>query len=81
MDPRRADCEARLPLPSASPPCLPRVCRYRSGIEGVTPQAVLLAAQRHLHPDRLTAVVVGDASVLRPQLAALGREIVDLELD
>jgi zinc protease len=55
-------------------------CRYRSGIEQVQPADVLAAAQRHLHPDRQTVVVAGDAKSLRPQLERLGMPIEELKL-
>jgi len=45
--------------------------RYRSRIREVTPTRVLLAAQRHLHPDKLQVVVVGDAGVVREPLERL----------
>jgi zinc protease len=45
--------------------------RYRDGIRGVTSEDVLAAAQRHLHPDRLRTVVVGDPATIRTPLTAL----------
>ena len=39
--------------------------RYRAEVRAVTPDAVLQAAQRHLHPDRLQLVVVGAAEGLK----------------
>ena len=39
--------------------------RYRAEVRAVTPDAVLQAAQRHLHPDRLQLVVVGAAEALQ----------------
>lgn len=45
---------------------------YRAHIRGVTVDSVLAAARRHLDPDKMQAVVVGDASVVRPQLDELG---------
>ena len=44
---------------------------YRSRISQVTPARVLAAAQRHLHPDQLQVVVVGDASSIREPLLRL----------
>jgi zinc protease len=44
---------------------------YRAHVRSVTSDGVLRAAQRHLHPDRLQAVVVGDASLIRGHLEAL----------
>lgn len=44
---------------------------YRSRIRAVTAESVQMAAQQHLHPDRLQAVAVGDPSVAE-KLRALG---------
>src|SRR5438874_11534449 len=41
---------------------------YRNNIRAVTLDAVLEAARRHLHPDQLQTVVVGDARVIRDSL-------------
>ncbi|HVM30918.1 MAG TPA: pitrilysin family protein [Candidatus Limnocylindrales bacterium] len=42
--------------------------RYRPAIAAVTGGEVLAAAQRHIHPDELSIVVVGDAATLESQL-------------
>ncbi|HEX2718709.1 MAG TPA: pitrilysin family protein [Gemmatimonadaceae bacterium] len=44
---------------------------YRDGIRAVTAEDVLAAAQRHLHPERLRTVVVGDPATTRSSLEAL----------
>jgi zinc protease len=44
---------------------------YRNNIRAVTLDAVLEAARRHLHPDQLQTVVVGDARVIRDSLGDL----------
>src|SRR5258708_25912778 len=44
---------------------------YRAHIRAVTADSVLAAARRHLHPSRLQAGVVCDASALRRPLAEL----------
>ena len=44
---------------------------YRSKVRAVTTGGVLRAAQRHLHPDRLRVVVVGDPGVVAAPLAAV----------
>ena len=44
---------------------------YRRRISEVTPADVLQAAERHLHPDELQVVVVGDASAVREPLERL----------
>jgi zinc protease len=43
----------------------------RRGIAAVEPGSVLELARRHLHPERLVAVAVGPAAVLRSQLSAV----------
>ena len=45
--------------------------RYRERVRGVTRDQILDAATRHLHPDALQLVVVGDPAVVRDRLAAL----------
>jgi zinc protease len=45
---------------------------YRDRVELVTPEDVQRAARRYLHPDRLTIVLVGDASAFADELEALG---------
>lgn len=44
---------------------------YRSRIGAVTMQHVLEAAQTHVKPEELQIVVVGNATILRPQIDAL----------
>ncbi|HET9775732.1 MAG TPA: pitrilysin family protein, partial [Gemmatimonadaceae bacterium] len=44
---------------------------YRQRVRGVTTADVLRAAQRHLHPDRLRIVVVGDPAVIATPLAEI----------
>jgi zinc protease len=45
--------------------------RYRSRVRAITREQILEAAQRHLHPEMLQMVVVGDPSVIRDPLAAM----------
>jgi predicted Zn-dependent peptidase len=45
--------------------------RYRENIRNVSVGDVLLAAQKHIHPDELQTIVVGDASVIRASLAGI----------
>jgi zinc protease len=54
---------------------------YRARIRAVTARSVLNAAQWHLDPSRLQAVVVGDESIVRGQLEklAFGPLIADTE--
>lgn len=54
--------------------------QYQQGIQGVTAAGVHAAAQRHLHPDQQTIVVVADADRVRPGLQKLGLPIVPVEL-
>jgi len=44
---------------------------YRSHVRGVTTEGVLRAAQRHLHPDELRIVVVGDPAVVATSVEAV----------
>ena len=44
---------------------------YRARVRAVTTQDVLRAAQRHLHPDQLRIVVVGDPGVIVTPLAEI----------
>ncbi|MGI9077648.1 MAG: M16 family metallopeptidase [Gemmatimonadaceae bacterium] len=44
---------------------------YRAHIRAITPDRVLTVAQRHLHPDQLQVVVVGDASATQGPLERL----------
>jgi zinc protease len=45
--------------------------RYRSHVRAITREQILDAAQRHLHPEMLQMVVVGDPGVIRDPLAAM----------
>jgi len=45
--------------------------RYRARVRAITSDQILEAAQRHLHPDALQMVVVGDPSVVRAPLEAM----------
>jgi predicted Zn-dependent peptidase len=49
---------------------------YRDAIRAVTGEEVLRVARTHLHPERLTFCIVGDASQVRAPLEALGRGAV-----
>ncbi|NUO63560.1 MAG: insulinase family protein [Gemmatimonadaceae bacterium] len=51
---------------------------YRANIESVTTTDVLEAAQRHLHPERLRIVVIGDPAEVAGPLAALDAGPVSL---
>src|SRR6202521_4528964 len=44
---------------------------YRRNIRGVSADAVLKAAQSHLHPDELQTIVVGDARAIRDSVSGL----------
>lgn len=45
--------------------------RYRERVRAITTEQILEAAQRHLHPDALQMVVVGDPSVVRAPLEVM----------
>jgi zinc protease len=51
---------------------------YRGRVRAVTTDDVLRAAERHLHPDRLHIVVVGDPAVITAQLTGLQGMQVDV---
>ncbi len=59
---------------------------YRDRVNMITVDDIQRVAQQYLHPDRLTIVLVGDASVVSKQLAAVGFDeiqrisIADLDL-
>ena len=46
--------------------------RYRPGVAAVTAADVRDAANRHIRPDELVVVVVGDAATVEPELRGLG---------
>jgi zinc protease len=45
--------------------------RYRSHVRAITTEQILEAARRHLHPDSLQMVVVGDPAAVRAPLEAM----------
>ena len=45
---------------------------FREQVYGVTPEEIQRVAQKYLHPDRLSIVLVGDADKFVPQLRAVG---------
>ena len=45
--------------------------RYRERVRGVTREQILDAARRHLHPEALQLVVVGDPAVVQDRLATV----------
>jgi len=45
--------------------------RYRERVRAITSEQILEAAQRHLHPDAMQMVVVGDPSIVRALLEAM----------
>jgi len=52
--------------------------RYRGRVRGVTTAGVLQAAQRHLHPEQLRIVVVGDPTVISEPLRDATRGQVEV---
>jgi zinc protease len=50
---------------------------YRERVNMITVDDIQRVAQQYLHPDRLTIVLVGDASVFAKQLAGVGFEQVE----
>ncbi|HXZ80825.1 MAG TPA: pitrilysin family protein [Terriglobales bacterium] len=47
--------------------------RYRAGIEKVTVDDVMRVARKHIHPDQLAVLVVGNSGELGDQLKSLGQ--------
>jgi predicted Zn-dependent peptidase len=45
--------------------------RYRARVRSITTEQILEAAQRHLHPNSLQMVVVGDPAAVRASLEAM----------
>jgi predicted Zn-dependent peptidase len=45
--------------------------QFVPAVERVTPEDVTRAAERHLHPERLTTLIVGDLDAIGGDLAAL----------
>jgi zinc protease len=50
---------------------------YRERVNSITPEDIQRVAKQYLHPDRLSIVLVGDASVFAKQLPAVGFEQVE----
>jgi zinc protease len=50
---------------------------FRDRVNAVTPEDIQRVAQQYLHPDRLSIVLVGDASVFGKQLPAVGFEQIE----
>jgi zinc protease len=50
---------------------------YRERVNSITPEDIQRVAQQYLHPDRLSIVLVGDASVFAKQLPAVGFDKVE----
>jgi zinc protease len=50
---------------------------YRERVNSITPEDIQRVAQLYLHPDRLSIVLVGDASVFAKQLPAVGFDQVE----
>jgi zinc protease len=50
---------------------------YRERVNAITPDDIQRVARKYLHPDRLSIVLVGDASVFAKQLAGVGFDQID----
>jgi zinc protease len=50
---------------------------YRERVNSITPEDIQRVAQLYLHPDRLSIVLVGDATVFEKQLPAVGFDQVE----
>jgi zinc protease len=54
--------------------------RYQEGVQRVRAEDTLEAARQHLHPQKMTVVVVADAKSTRPQLESLGIPVLEYSL-
>ncbi len=45
--------------------------QFVPAVERITPEDVTSAAERHLHPERLTTLIVGDLEAISADLAGL----------
>lgn len=61
--------------------CQDYLFTYKTGIEAVTADDVLGAAQRHLHPAQQTVVVAADASEVQQSFEERGRRVIPTALD
>ncbi len=57
------------------------LANYRAAIEAVGIDDVRTAAERHIDPDQLAVVLVGDADVVGPELAAAGHADIEIVRD
>ncbi|CAI5465434.1 unnamed protein product [Closterium sp. Yama58-4] len=55
------------------------IFEFKRRMEALTPDAVLAAAQRRLHPTEQPIVVVADAAAVMPQLSALGLPVIRID--
>ena len=51
------------------------VFRFQKGVEAITVEDVLRAAQTHLKPDQIITLVVGNAADIQPPLTSLGDNV------
>ncbi|MBI2213455.1 MAG: insulinase family protein [Acidobacteria bacterium] len=49
---------------------------YRDRLAAVTADDVVRVAREHIHPDRVSIVVVGNATEVRPQVEGLGMDVI-----
>ena len=54
--------------------------RYQNGVSAVTPNTVYAAAKKHVHPDRLTAIVVGKEHDFERPLASAGLSLERVDI-
>ncbi|CAI5464826.1 unnamed protein product [Closterium sp. Yama58-4] len=55
------------------------IFEFKRRVEALSPDAVLAAAQRRLHPGEQPIVVVADAAAVMPQLSALGLPVTRID--
>lgn len=52
---------------------------YKKKVEALTPDEILEAAKRHLHPNSQPILIVTDVSRVKPMLQALNMEVVNIQ--
>ena len=53
---------------------------YRRAVEEITAEDLLQAAKKHLQPDRMITVVVGNKKEIKPDLSSLGSQVQPIDV-
>ncbi|MGB7416836.1 MAG: insulinase family protein, partial [Thermosynechococcaceae cyanobacterium] len=54
--------------------------QYQNAVKTMTAEKVQAAAQKHLQPENLVTIVVGNAQKLKPDLETLGQTITPVDV-